>query len=150
MNSAQRVNILTFINGDIHSKKSLLRKEAPYSRETLRSSGTGGIFCHRRGLRVKRRCPLVFCRGSALSTSLDADASVVVRCCFSPSPLPAATRDSEETPMVKLHPTHSRERRKRKRKLEMTTATLNLKRGGPGVSAIRVPTAGLTNARRGH
>lgn len=34
----------TFINGDIHSKVTMLKKPAPYSRDTSLSVGTGGIF----------------------------------------------------------------------------------------------------------
>lgn len=134
----REVNILTFINGDIHWKMSLLRKEAPYSRETVRSSGTGGIFCNRRGLRVKRRYHCFFFGGSLLSTSLDAESAVLVRCCFSPSPPRAAMLGSWATRIVKLQFLSSREKRQ-ENKVKVSDENESRPQGAE-LSAIRMPT----------
>jgi hypothetical protein len=44
---------LTLIKGDIHWKDTILRNDAPYSLDGVRSSGTGGGVAHRKGFNLR-------------------------------------------------------------------------------------------------
>jgi hypothetical protein len=86
--NSREIAIRTRIKGDIHWKETMLKNDAPYSFDAVRSLGTGGGVCHRNGfsLRYHFRLGVGGCKalsGALASSSPDADLSLGAACNFS-------------------------------------------------------------------